>query len=390
MFRLSTVMTLVTMDAVNHLVDRRPRTRSVDLALLAVAVAWGSSYLAAKNVVTADGVFAFLVIRFALAAIGLAIILAPRLRGLTRAEVVLGSSFGAILSVILVLETFGITKTSAANAGLIISLTIVLTPLLEQRVRATRLPRGFFCAAAVAMAGVVLLTQNGGFAAPSLGDLLILLAALARSVHVTLIAQVSANRVLDSARVTLVQLGTALTVFVILSSFTGRGVAEVAAEMTVRSWVLTLYLALVCTVFAFAVQMWAARRTSAARVSLLLGTEPLWAAAVGVLVAGDPVTIVGAAGALMILTGTNLARTIDGQVDRPDLSAAADAMRSTAARRSSWISPLAAATTRIAAAARSAGPPEAGGRTSAAASAPRSSSSIISASISKRWRPPRN
>jgi hypothetical protein len=240
------------------------------------------------------------------------------------------------------------------------------------------------------MAGVVLLTQNGGFAAPSLGDLLILLAALARSVHVTVIAQVSANRVLDSARVTLVQLGTALAVFVILSSFTGRGVAEVATEMTVRSWVLTLYLALVCTVFAFAVQMWAARRTSAARVSLLLGTEPLWAAAVGVLVTGDPVTIVGTAGALMILTGTNLARTIDGQVDRPDLSAAADAMRYTAARRSSWISPLAAATTRIAAAARSTGPPEAGGRTSAAASAPRSSSSIISASISKRCRPPRN
>ena len=308
MFRLSTVMALMTMDAVNHPDVRHRARRNVDLALLAVAVAWGSSYLATKDVVPADGEFAFLVLRFGIASIGLAIVLAPRLRGITRPELVLGSLFGAILSVILVLETFGVTRTSAANAGLIISLTIVLTPLLEQRVRGTRLPRGFYGAAAVAVAGVVVLTQSGGFAAPSLGDLLILLAAVARSVHVTVMAHLSEGRALDSARVTLVQLGTALGVFVVLSSFTGRGVGEVAGQMSVRAWLLTMYLALVCTVFAFAVQLWAARRTSAARVSLLLGTEPVWAAAVGVLLAGDPVTVVGVMGALMILAGTNRAR----------------------------------------------------------------------------------
>ena len=363
---------------------------TVDIALLAVAVAWGSSYLAAKDAVTADGVFAFLVLRFALATIGLAIVLAPRLRGLTRTELWLGSSFGAILSVVLVLETFGVTKTSAANAGLIISLTIVVTPLLEQRVRATRLPPAFFGAAAVTVAGIVLLTQNTGFAAPSLGDLLILLAAVARSVHVTVIAHVSKGRVLDSGRVTLIQLATALLVFLILSSFIGRGVGEVATQMTTRSWLLTLYLALVCTVFAFVVQMWAAGRTSAARMSLLLGTEPLWAAAVGVMMAGDPVTIVGATGALMILAGTNLARTIDGQVDHRQEAAAAEAIKCTAAQSVSSSSPPAAATTRIAAAARSGGSPDAGGRLSATASAPSSSSSINSASISNLWRFTRN
>lgn len=303
------------MDAVSHPADRRPARRNVDLALLAVAVAWGSSYLVAKDVVTADGVFAFLVLRFALASIGLAIVLAPRLRGVSRLELMLGSLFGAILSVILLLETFGVTKTSAANAGLIISLAIVVTPLLEQRVRSTRLPREFYVPAALAVAGVVVLTQTGGFAAPSLGDLLILLAAVARSVHVTVIAHLSEGRTLDSARVTLVQLCAALGVFAILSSFTGRGVEEVAAQMSVRAWLLTIYLALACTVFAFVVQMWAARRTSAARVSLLVGTEPLWAAIVGVLLAGDPVTVVGVAGALMILVGVNRAQAIDHQPD---------------------------------------------------------------------------
>ena len=46
--------------------------RTVDLALLAVAVAWGSSYPAAKDAVTGYGVFGFLAIRFGIAVLGLA------------------------------------------------------------------------------------------------------------------------------------------------------------------------------------------------------------------------------------------------------------------------------------------------------------------------------
>lgn len=333
--------------------------RTVDLALLAVAVAWGSSYLAAKDAVTGDGVFGFLAIRFGLAVIGLALVVAPRLRGLVRAEVAWGSVFGTILSVILALETFGVTKTSAANAGLIISLTIVITPLLDRRVGVPRLPATFYGAVAMAVAGVGLLTQNGGFAVPSLGDVLMLLAAAARSVHVIVISRASAGRELDPARTTLVQFVVALAVFVVLSVTTERGVVEVAAHLTAHSWVLVLHLALTCTVFAFVVQMWAARRTSAARVSVLLGTEPLWAAAIGVMVGGDPVTIVGVVGAVLILAGTYLARNAEGQADRAAHDAAAEAMTPTAARSSA--SSSSPTTVPIASVARSAAVPDATG-----------------------------
>lgn len=287
--------------------------RAVDLSLLAVAAVWGSSYLAAKDSVDPEGVFAFLAIRFGIATAGLAAFLAPRLRGLTRTELASGSTFGAILAVVLTLETFGVTRTTAANAGLIISLTMVITPLLDRRAGAAPLPAAFYGAASIAVLGVGLLTQNGGFASPSLGDLLMLLAAVARSIHVTVISRVSSVRPLDLGRVTLVQMVTALAVFVGLSSCTGRGIGEVVGQMTVRSWVLVSYLALACTVFAFVVQMWAARRTSAARVGVLLGTEPLWAAAVGVLVAGDPVTVVGVIGAGLILAGTQLAKVVESR-----------------------------------------------------------------------------
>ena len=282
------------------------RTRT-DLALVAVAVVWGSSYLAAHEVVAPDTVFAILVLRFGLAAAGLAVLVAPRLRGLRGDEMGLGVVFGAILSLVLTLETFGLTQTSAANAGLIISLTMVITPFLERR----RRPAPFYAAALVAVAGVAVL--SGGVTTPGLGDLLILLAAVARAVHITVIARLSAGRTLDSARLTLVQLLTALAVFVVLAPFTGRGVGDVAAHLDTRGWLLIGYLAFGCTVFAFLVQTWAVRRTSPTRVSLLLGTEPLWAVAIGVLVAGDPVTGAGVLGAALILTGINWARVLDSR-----------------------------------------------------------------------------
>lgn len=286
-----------------------------DVALLAVALVWGSSYLAAQEVVEPDTVFAVLVLRFGLAAGGLAALLTKRLRAVTREEVLLGVVFGAILSLILTLETFGLTQTSAANAGLIISLTIVVTPLLE---RCRSLPGSFYLAALVAVGGVVVL--SGGFVAPGGGDLLILLAAVARAGHLTVIARLSAGRSLDSARMTLVQLLTALAVFVALAPLTGRGVGEVAADLDMRGWLLIGYLAFGCTVFAFLVQMWAVRRTSSSRVALLLGTEPVWAAAIGVLVAGAPVTAGGVVGAALILIGVNWARALDGRRRAPTLT----------------------------------------------------------------------
>ena len=97
----------------------------------------------------------------------------------------------------------------------------------------------------------------------------------------------------------------------VLSQISGRGVGEFVAQMSARSWVLTVYLALVCTVFALFTQIWAVRRTSPARVSLLLGTEPLWAAAFAVLLAHDPPTAIGVTGALLILLGTQWGRSID-------------------------------------------------------------------------------
>jgi drug/metabolite transporter (DMT)-like permease len=183
----------------------------------------------------------------------------------------------------------------------------------------------------VAVVGVGLLCGHGGFAAPGAGDLLIVLAAVARAVHVTAIGRFAESRSLDSGRLTLVQLCTCALVFTVLSPFTGTGVIAVAAQMSWRAWLLVFYLAAVCTVFAFGVQTWAVRRSSPTRVSLLLGTEPLWAAVCGAALGGDPVTLLGVAGAALVLTGVNWGRRIEARTstDHPSRDVSQAPMTST-------------------------------------------------------------
>ncbi|MCX4626735.1 DMT family transporter [Streptomyces sp. NBC_01443] len=277
-----------------------------DLPVLAVAVVWGGSYLAAKGITTGHTVIAVLVLRFALVLPVLAVAGWQRLRALTAGQVRGAGLLGLVLGGIFLLETYGVVHTSATNAGLIISLTMIFTPLAEAAVRRTA-PSGAFLAGAVAsLAGVVLLTQGAGFTVPGTGDLLILGAALARTLHVLLMARIKAVQDADSLSLTTVQFGGAVLVFAVLAAVPGTGDSPwaAAAGFGAAEWAGLAFLSVFCTLFAFFVQMWAVRRSSPSRVSLLLGTEPLWAAAAGIAIGGEHLGPAGLVGAALVLGGT--------------------------------------------------------------------------------------
>ncbi|MER6781533.1 MULTISPECIES: DMT family transporter [unclassified Streptomyces] len=277
-----------------------------DLPVLAVAVVWGGSYLAAKGLTTAHTVIAVLVLRFALVLPVLAVAGRRRLRALTARQLSGAGLLGLVLGGIFLLETYGVVHTSATNAGLIISLTMIFTPLAEAAVRREAPSGTFLTGAAASVAGVVLLTQGAGLTVPGAGDLLILGAALARTLHVLLMARLQSVRGADPLSLTTVQLGGAVLVFAVLAAAPGTGDSPwaTAAAFGPAQWAGLAFLSFFCTLFAFFVQMWAVRRSSPSRVSLLLGTEPLWAAAAGIAIGGEHLGPAGFSGALLVLGGT--------------------------------------------------------------------------------------
>ncbi|GMA84828.1 hypothetical protein GCM10025868_00780 [Angustibacter aerolatus] len=88
--------------------------------------------------------------------------------------------------------------------------------------------------------------------------------------------------------------------------------------------------------FAFLAQTWAIRRSSASRASLLLGTEPVWAVAVGVGLGGESLTPVVAVGAAVVVGATLWAQSVERRapvVPLPSVRAAAGGSATRTARR---------------------------------------------------------
>lgn len=283
--------------------------RRTDAVLLLVALVWGSSYLSAQTATAALPVLSVLFARYALSFLACAGLLAGR-RGalrLRRDEWRAGLPLGVTQAAVLVVETYGVAHTTAANAGLIISLTIVLTPLLDRAGHPRGLPGSFYAAAGVCVLAVGLLMSGNGFHAPRVGDVLMLAAAGVRAVHVALVGRLTARRPVRPLQLTAVQTAVGTALFLPLTAAGLPGLVRAPAA----TWAQLLYLALLCSVFAFLAQTWAVQRTSASRASLLLGTEPVWAAVVGVVLGGEHFTALTGLGAGLMVAGTYAGQAVE-------------------------------------------------------------------------------
>ena len=284
------------------------KAREVDIALLIVAALWGASYLSAKTLTEHAPVLTVLSLRFIVTSLAMAIIWAIKHEKFTRAELALGIGLGTSQGLILYCETTGVSKTSATNAGLIISLAIIFTPIFESIASKNWLPRPFFVATVVAVIGVALLVSDKGFAAPGVGDWLMLAAALFRALHVTAMGHLTADKKHSSVSITLLQ---SLTCAVMYSVFSFDGIKTAVSEFDRGTWLNLLFLSLLCGAFAFLVTLWAIRRTSSSRASLLLGTEPVWAVIVGISIGGESLAVLGVIGAALIIGSSYFGQKIE-------------------------------------------------------------------------------
>ncbi|MDH6625357.1 drug/metabolite transporter (DMT)-like permease [Streptomyces sp. LBL] len=83
------------------------------------------------------------------------------------------------------------------------------------------------------------------------------------------------------------------------------------AHSSATTWSQLICLALFCSVFAFLAQTWAVRRTSAGRAGLLMGTEPIWAVAIGITLGGERLTVWASLGAVLMIVGTYWGQAIE-------------------------------------------------------------------------------
>jgi drug/metabolite transporter (DMT)-like permease len=273
-----------------------------DVMLLLVAVVWGASYGLAKSAVMFYPVLGFLAVRFCLTSV----LLLPTLRGMSLQQFKetskAGVPLGLILLAIFVAETYGVSMTLASNAAFLISLCIVFTPFVEWIVLRSPPKVTSFIAAGVSLAGAWLLTSGVSFAF-NYGDVLILVAALLRAFMVTMTNKLTLRKNIPSLPLTAVQTGTVGLGCLMLSMIVlPSGLPSLPTDTAF--WYATIFLIVFCTLFAFFAQNYALQRSSPTRVSLLMGTEPVFGALFAVYWLNESLTTTGWLGGLMMVAAS--------------------------------------------------------------------------------------
>lgn len=284
------------------------------LALVAVTAVWGYTFVPMKDAVAVYPLFAFLAVRFLIAAVVLAVPAAPRLRTLGREGAVAGTGLGLLLALGYWLQTAGLERTTVSNAGFITGLYVVFTPLLGLLLFRTRVGRAVWLGVVLAVAGLAMLSGVG--AGDPAGDLLVLGGSAAYSLQIVLMERYAPRY--DPVAFTQAEM---------LAAF--AGFAAVAAALgqveTPRGWAVwgaLLVTGIFASALGFLVQTWAQRQLSAARTALAFALEPVWAGLFGFWLAGDRLGAVGWGGCAVIMAGIAVAepeagRTLRRLVGRP-------------------------------------------------------------------------
>jgi drug/metabolite transporter (DMT)-like permease len=280
----------------------------IDITILSVAVVWGASYLAARELTKVASIGGLLAVRFLLAGLVLALIWLIKRERFSKTDVLLGTVFGLTQASIMWVETWGLSVTTATNAGLIISLTILFTPILESFWKRSWLPRGFFVATIVSFVGLLLLVGGNGISTPNYGDALMLIAALVRTFHVTAQGRLTEGKKVSSLNAIMMQCFVCGACYLVVDA---PGALAAFTTFNLREWAIMAFLVLFCSVFAFAAQLWAIKKTSASRASLLLSTEPIWAVVVGSAIGGELLGWVGYLGAAVIIAASYAGQAIE-------------------------------------------------------------------------------
>ena len=259
---------------------------------MSVTAAWGSTFFLIKDVVTRIPPADFLAVRFAIAAVVLAVVAPRALVRLSRRQWFYGVALGAVYGAAQLLQTAGLAHTSASVSGFVTGMYVVFTPLLAAVVLRRPVGRVTWFAVAVSTAGLAALSLHG--VAVGFGEAITLLSAALYAVHILGLGAWTTSR--DAVGLSIVQMGTIALVCTPFALPDGITVPSSPSD-----WVSMLYMALVAGALALLVQTWAQAHLPATRAAVIMTMEPVFAAGFAVAAGGESLTVRMVLGGALVL-----------------------------------------------------------------------------------------
>jgi drug/metabolite transporter (DMT)-like permease len=281
-----------------------------DTTLLLCALIWGGSFLVVKNALSEASVFVFLALRFGLAAAAMAAISVAALRESDPRILKAGILLGAIMFAGYALETAGLQFTTASKAAFITGSSVVWVPLIGS-MAGWRVRRGndkwIWAGALVTFAGLYFLAvPPAGLTQLNRGDLLVGACAIAFALHILAVGKYAPRhsaRALNTVQAATTALIAATAIPLLAHAHWERPRVHFTAGLVTA----LLFTAVGATALAFALQMWAQRYTTPSHTALVFSLQPVFAALIGLLAAGERLGAREGFGAALIFSGILLA-----------------------------------------------------------------------------------
>ena len=264
--------------------------------LILITMFWGGTFLAVQYAVTMSGPFFFVGLRFATAALAVALLSLMVLRGVTWLEVKAGVAIGVSIALGYSLQTWGLQTISSSKSAFITAMYVPLVPLL-QWLCLGRMPGLMSCLGILlAFTGLILLAGPGGdLLVPGEGELITLASAVAIAAEIILISAWAGK--VDIRRVTIIQLATASLVAFCAMIPAGESIPTLSPALLGVGLGLGIFSAIIQVVM-----NWAQRSVSPTRATVIYTGEPVWAGIFG-RIAGERLPLLALLGGVFIVLG---------------------------------------------------------------------------------------
>lgn len=272
-----------------------------NLLLLAVALVWGSAFVAQAHGTESLGSFTFTGIRFLLGACVISPLVLRDIRLILRRPVkperrdYIGVlMLGLLLALGAVFQQIGITGTTVTNAGFLTALYVPLVPLISWLIMQVRPHWSVWPASIGCLLGTWMLSGAGALSL-SVGDAWVIASSLFWALHVIFVGRV-AERLAAPFLVACGQFLVAGVACMVWAGFT-----ETITLVAIREATLPiLYTGIISVGFAYTGQVVGQRYADAADAAIILSAETLFAALFGFLLMGDRLNSTGIAGCVLI------------------------------------------------------------------------------------------
>jgi|JI9StandDraft_1071089.scaffolds.fasta_scaffold00203_39 drug/metabolite transporter (DMT)-like permease len=280
-----------------------------DIVLLALNVLWGYCFVLIKQLLIEIPPYYLLASRFLVAAICLLPFQISALKKITKKDMLYYSACGLALGLGFSLQTAGMVTTNPGKAGVITGSLVVFVPIIYFVWTRLPLSKSVLLGTIFTFIGLCFISLDGveSFTEINRGDFFLLAGAITYAFHVVIVERTClAIENVKPMLLALIQLFIVGIFGITLSIGSGK-IPTVVSPFAVYG---ILFLALLGSLMAYVVQMWAQKYSPAPHVGVILSTEAVFACMFSYFILGEIFTLFMWIGAIFVLVGILLTQGI--------------------------------------------------------------------------------